>query len=69
MKTLNQSKRYAALRVSTLSHTEHLCRSIKRILIAGGLLPPSGVPAWAAQNTNAATEPGVGGARQLGTQS
>ena len=57
MKTLNQSKKYAALRVSTLSRTEHLRRSIKGILIAGSLAAALGVPAWAAQNTDAATDP------------
>jgi hypothetical protein len=34
MKTLNQSKGYAALRVSTLSFMEFLRRSIKGILLA-----------------------------------
>lgn len=57
MKTLNQSKRYAAPRVSTLSRTQHLRRSIKAILIAGGLAAALGLPACAAQNTDAAPDP------------
>jgi len=54
MKLLNQSNRYAALRVSA---TEHLRRSIKGILIAGGLAAAIGAPAWAAQNAAAAADP------------
>jgi len=43
MKTLNQLKRYAALRVS--------------ILMTGSLAATLGAPAWAAQNTAAAADP------------
>jgi hypothetical protein len=57
MKTLNQTKRYAALRVSTLSSAGRLRRCIKSILIAGVLTAALGVPVWAAQNTGAAAEP------------
>lgn len=56
MKTLNPSKRYAASVVPTLSRIEHLHGSIKRILIAAGLVTVVGVPAWA-QNTNRAVNP------------
>ncbi len=56
MRTLNQSKRYAALRVSSLLSTKHLGRSIKGILMAGALASAIVVPARA-QETNAAAEP------------
>lgn len=39
-----------------MKRTEYLRRSIKGILIAGGLTAALGVPAWA-QNTDAATDP------------
>jgi hypothetical protein len=58
MKTLNQSKTYAAASgLLTASRTEHRRRSIKRILVAGSLAAALGVPAWAAQNTNVTTDP------------
>jgi hypothetical protein len=57
MKRLNQSKRYAASVVPTLSCTEHLRGSIKRMLIAAGLAAAVGAPALLAQNTNGAIDP------------
>jgi hypothetical protein len=56
MKTLNQSKRYAASVVPTQSRIEYLRGSIKRILIAAGLAAAVGAPAWA-QNTNRVVDP------------
>jgi hypothetical protein len=53
---MNQSNGNAALRVAKLSCTEHLRRSIKGILIAGGLAAALGIPAWA-QSTDAAADP------------
>ena len=56
MKMLNQSKRFAASVVPTLSCTEHLRGSFKRILIAASLAAAVGLPAWA-QNTSGAVDP------------
>jgi len=57
MKTLNQSKRCTASVVPTLSCTEHLRGSIKRILMAAGLAAAVAAPTWAAENTNGAVDP------------
>jgi hypothetical protein len=57
MKSLNQSQRYAASVVPTLSSKEYLRGSIKRILIAAGLAAVVAAPALLAQNKNGVVEP------------